>query len=104
MMYGRKVSFDLKPNSLNDFNRRQETEIIPILRKQKGFQDVITLVTPDKKHVQAISLWDKVESAEAYDRASFPEVTRLLASVIDGKPKVESMEVLTSTIHKATTK
>jgi hypothetical protein len=103
-MHGRKVSFDLKPNSISDFNRRQENEIIPLLRKQKGFQEVITLVTPDKKHVQAISLWDKVENAEAYDRASFPEVTRLLASVIEGKPTVETMEVAASTIHKATTK
>lgn len=103
-MYGRKVSFDLKPNSLTDFNRRQESEIIPMLRKQKGFQEVITLVTPDKKHVHAISLWDKVENAEAYDRAGFPEVTKLLANVIEGKPKVETMEVLTSTIHKAAMK
>ena len=101
-MYGRKVSFDLKPNSLNDFKSRQEKEIVPILRKQKGFQEVITLVTPDKKHVQAISLWDKAENAEAYDRASFAEVTRLLSSVIDGKPRVEPMEVTTSTIHKET--
>ena len=101
-MYGRKVSFDLKPNSLNDFKSRQENDIVPILRKQKGFQDVITLVTHDKKHVHAISLWDKAESAEAYDRASFSEVTRLLASVIDGKPKVETMEVSTTTIPKAT--
>jgi hypothetical protein len=103
-MYGRKVSFDLKPNSLNDFNRRQESDIVPILRRQKGFQEVITLVTPDKKHVQAISLWDKAENAEAYDRAGFPEVTKLLASVIDGKPRVETMEVATSTLHKSTAK
>lgn len=101
MTYGRKVSFDLKPNSLSDFNRRQETEIVPILRKQKGFQEVITLVTPDKKHVQEISLWDKIENAEAYDRACFPEVSKLLASVIEGKPKVETMEVSTTTIHKS---
>ncbi|HEX5131094.1 MAG TPA: hypothetical protein VFX92_01260 [Candidatus Krumholzibacteria bacterium] len=103
-MYGRKVSFDLKPNSLNDFNRRQENEIVPLLRKQKGFQEVITLVTPDKKHVHAISLWDKAENAEAYDHASFTEVTKLLSSVIEGKPKVETMEVTTSTIHKAIVK
>ena len=103
-MYGRKVSFELKPNSLNDFNRRQENDVVPILRKQKGFQELITLVEQDKKHVHAISLWDNREHADAYDHESFPEVTRLLASVIDGKPKVETLEVSTSTIHKATTR
>ncbi len=99
-MHARRVSFELKPNSLSDFNRRQETEILPILRKQKGFQDVITLVAPDKRHVQAISIWDKMENAEAYDRGSYPEVTRLLATVTDGKPKVETLEVSTTTLHK----
>ena len=98
-MYGRKVTFDLKPDKLNDFNRRQENDIVPLLRKQRGFQEVITLVTPDRKHVQAISLWDKAENADAYDHAGFPEVTKLLANVIDGRPKVETMEVSTSTIH-----
>jgi hypothetical protein len=99
-MYGRKVSFQLKANSINDFNRRQETEIIPMLRKQKGFQDVITLVTPDKKHVEAISLWDKMENAEAYNRSGFPEVMKAFSNVIEGSPKVETMEISTSTIHK----
>jgi hypothetical protein len=99
-MYGRKVWFDLKPNSFNDFNRRQEADIVPILRKQKGFQDVITLVTPDKKRIQAISLWDKVEDAEAYERSGYKEVVKLLASVVEGTPRVETMEVMSSTIHK----
>jgi hypothetical protein len=100
-MYGRKVMFELKPNSLNDFNRRQETEIIPILRKQKGFQDVITMVTPDKKRIEAISMWDRKEDAEAYDLAGYKDVVKLLATVVEGTPKVETMELASSTIHKA---
>jgi hypothetical protein len=100
-MYGRKVSFELKPNCFNDFSRRQETDIIPILRKQKGFQEVFTLVTPDKKKIQAISLWDRIEDAEAFDRAGYKDVVKLLANVMEGTPKVETMEVATSTIHKA---
>jgi len=103
-MHARRVSFELKPNTINDFNRRQETEIIPMLRKHKGFQDLITLVAPDKRHVQAISLWDRIESAEAYDRGGYPEVARLLASVTDGKPKVETLEVSATTLHKTASK
>ncbi len=103
-MYGRKVSFELKPNCFNDFNRRQETDVVPILRKQKGFQEAITMVTPDKKRIEAISLWDRVEDAEAYDRSSYKEVVKLLASVVEGTPKVETMEVATTTFHKAVTR
>lgn len=100
-MYGRKVSFLLKPNSFNDFNNRQEKEIVPILRKQKGFQEVITLVTPDKKRIEAISLWDRMEDAEAYDRSGYKDVVKLLATVVEGTPKVETMEMAASTFHKA---
>jgi heme-degrading monooxygenase HmoA len=96
-MYGRKVSFQLKPESFKDFNRRQEQEIVPILRKQKGFHDVFTLVTPDKKRIEAISIWDRMEDAEAYDRSSYKEVVKLLATVVEGTPKVETMEIGSST-------
>jgi hypothetical protein len=98
-MYGRKVSFQLKPDSYKDFNRRQEAEVVPILRKHKGFQEVITMVTPDKKRIEAISLWDRMEDAEAYDRSGYKDVVKLLASVVEGSPKVETMEVAASTIH-----
>lgn len=100
-MYGRKVSFQLKANGLTEFNRQQEKEIIPILRKQKGFQDVITMVTPDKKRIEAISIWDRMEDAEAYDRSGYKDVVKLLATVVEGTPKVETMEMASSTIHKA---
>src|SRR2546427_218488 len=46
-MYARRVSLQLKPNSAAEFTQRLETEIIPMLRKQKGFQDEITFVAPD---------------------------------------------------------
>lgn len=98
-MYGRKVSFQLKPNSFNDFNRRQEDEVVPILRKQKGFQEVFAMVTPDKKRIEAISIWDRMEDAEAYDRSGYKDVVKALSSVVEGTPKVETME-MAGTIHK----
>ena len=98
-MYGRKVSFQLKPNSFNDFNRRQEDEVVPILRKQKGFQEVFAMVTPDKKRIEAISIWDRMEDADAYDRSGYKDVVKALSSVVEGTPKVETME-MAGTIHK----
>ena len=41
-MYARNVAVRLKPNTLSDFSKTLETNVLPILRKQKGFQDEIT--------------------------------------------------------------
>jgi hypothetical protein len=89
----------LKPNSFNDFNRRQEDEVVPILRKQKGFQEVFAMVTPDKKRIEAISIWDRMEDADAYDRSGYKDVVKVLSTVVEGTPKVETME-MAGTIHK----
>jgi len=99
-MYARQVSMELRPDSHADFTRRIESEILPLLRKQKGFQDEITFVNPAGKDAFAISLWDSKESAEAYNRASFAEVTKLLSKVVEGTPRVKSYEVANSTFHK----
>ena len=99
-MFARRVYLQLKPNSVSELTKRLETEIIPLLRKQKGFQDEIAFVGQGGKEAFAISLWDSAEHAEAYSRGAYPEVTKLLASVVDGSPRVETFEVANSTFHK----
>ncbi|HEY3132543.1 MAG TPA: hypothetical protein VGL91_24050 [Acidobacteriota bacterium] len=99
-MFARRVSMHLKPNSVADFTQRLDKEIIPLLRKQKGFQDEITFVVPGGTEAFGISLWDRTENAEAYNRGTYPEVVKILARVVDGTPKVETYEVSNSTFHK----
>ena len=67
-MFARNLHLHLKPNSVAEFTRTIEKEVIPLLRKQKGFQDEITFVTPNGTEVVGISLWDEKEDAEAYGR------------------------------------
>jgi hypothetical protein len=99
-MFARRVYMHLKPNSLAEFTQRVEKEVIPQLRKQKGFQDEITFVGLSGTEAFAISLWDRAESAEAYNRGGYPEVAKILATVIDGPPQVETYNVANSTFHK----
>ena len=99
-MFARKVSMQLRPDGAEELTRRFETEIIPLLRKQQGFQDEITFLTAGGKEAFGISLWDRTEDAEAYSRATYPEVAKLLASFVEGTPKVETYEVSNSTFHK----
>jgi heme-degrading monooxygenase HmoA len=99
-MYSRNVSFKLKAKSTAEFTRILEGEIIPLLRRQRGFEDEISFVSPERNEAVAISLWDKKDDAEAYNRKTYPEVLRALSRVIEGAPKVEIFEVGNSTSHQ----
>ncbi len=103
-MFARHVSIKLKANSAPEFNRLIENEILPLLRKQKGFRDEMTLVAPERSLALAISLWDTKGDAEAYNRAGYPEVLKGLSKVVEGTPNVETFEVANSTFHKVAAK
>jgi hypothetical protein len=99
-MFARKVSMHLKINGAAEFKKKIEGEVLPLLRKQAGFLDEITFLYPSGKEVHAFSLWETAEHAEAYNRETFPAVTKLLASVIEGTARVQTYEVLNSTIQR----
>ena len=99
-MFARKVSMNLKPNSIKEFTQKLEKDILPLLRKQNGFRDELSFVSTSGTKAFAISLWDKAENAEAYNHATFPEVTKILAGLVEGTPQVETYELANSTFHK----
>jgi hypothetical protein len=101
-MFACGVHMHLKPNSIGEFKARLEREVIPALRKQAGFQNELTFFAPSGREVFAISLWDRTESAEAYNRTTYPEVTRILAAMVEGTPQVETetFDVANSTSHE----
>jgi hypothetical protein len=97
-MFARRVY--LKSNSVAEFTQRLEKDILPLLRKQKGFQDEITFVGQGGKEAFGISLWDTAENAESYNRGTYREVTKFLATVVEGAPQVETYDVANSTFHR----
>ena len=99
-MYTRNVTMRLKPRSVDEFTRTIENEVLPVLRKQKGFQDELTLVAPDGMEAVGISLWDGKASADAYVLGTYPQVLKSLSKVIDGTPQVHTYDVCNSTFHK----
>jgi hypothetical protein len=99
-MFARSVAIRLKPNSVAELNRLIETEALPLLRKQKGFQDEIMLVAPNGTDAVAISLWVQKENADAYSRDAYPGLLKNLAKVVEGTPQVHTYEVASSTAHK----
>lgn len=99
-MYSCNVTFKLKAKSTTEFIEIFEGEIIPLLRRQRGFEDEISFVAPERKEAVAISLWDKKEDAESYHRGRYPEVLKALTRVVEGVPTVEFFEVANSTSHQ----
>jgi hypothetical protein len=99
-MYARNLTLHLKANSAAEFTRTVETDVLPVLRKQNGFRDELTFVDAGRNEAVAISLWDKKESADAYNRDTYPQVLKTMAKVVEGTPKLEAYEVSNSTFHK----
>ena len=85
-MFARNVSVHLKFNMLSEYRHVFESQILPLLRKQTGFRDEITLASPSGVDVTAISLWDNKGDAEAYNTNTYPEVVKIFSKLIDGTP------------------
>ena len=98
-MYARRVSMNLKPNSTAEFTQRLEKDVIPMLRKQRGF-GTKSRSLPRAEGSFRVSLWDNKENADTYNRGHYAEVTKILAKLVDGTPRVETYEVANSTFHK----
>jgi heme-degrading monooxygenase HmoA len=90
----------LKRNVTTEFTNAVDSKVLPLLRKQKGFRDLITFGAPDRSEVIAISFWDTKEEAEAYNVSGYPEVLKTLTGMVEGTPRVGIAEVVTSTFQK----
>jgi heme-degrading monooxygenase HmoA len=99
-MFTRHVIMQLKPNAASEFTRTIEREVLPMLRKQKGFRDEVTFISTDNSEAVANSFWDTKEDAEAYNQAGYPQVLKTLSKVVEGTPRVGTAVVANSTFHK----
>jgi hypothetical protein len=99
-MFTRNVTLKLKPNCGPEFTLLNQNEIIPMLRKQNGFQDEIIFLAPERNEALAISFWDTKENAETYSRTTYPEILKLVARLVEGTPRLETFELSNSTSHK----
>src|SRR2546428_13626883 len=99
-MYARNVSIHLKANTAGEFTRTLEKDVLPLLRKRNGFKDEISFLTSDRSEAGAISLWDRKEEADNYNRDIYPQWLTSLAKAVEGTPNVEAYEASSSTFHQ----
>lgn len=101
-MFARNVHLQLKPNTANQFTQTLEKDVLPLLRKQPGFQEEIAFIASNRNEAYAISFWESKDRADQYSRAGYPEVLKALGNVVKGTPEVMSYEVCSSTLTKIT--
>jgi hypothetical protein len=98
-MFARNLSIHLKSNMLSDYTRTFEKDVLPLLRRQHGFKDEITLAGAGGVDVTAISLWENKADADNYNTTAYPQVLKTMERFIEGTPKVQTSDVVNSTFH-----
>jgi len=98
-MYARNVTFRIKANMQPDYTHAFENQILPLLRKQKGFKEEITLCNPSSPEAVSISLWENKSDADEYNMHVYPDVLKALAKFIDGGPRVHTFETVATSFH-----
>jgi hypothetical protein len=79
-MFARILEFEVKLEKKEEFVKTIKNEVLPILRKQIGFLEILPLF-PEKvrtENVMNISLWATKPDAERYEREVYPKVNEIL--------------------------
>ena len=78
-MYARIVEFVPRYEMKDEFIKTMKKDVLPILKKQVGFLDVLPLF-PEMKNEKAvhITLWMEKKDAERYEREEFPRIEDII--------------------------
>jgi heme-degrading monooxygenase HmoA len=100
-MVVRAISAKLKPNSLAEFERVLEEQVLPILRIQPGFLHQLTLADEGSQDVTILCVWDSKQLANRYETTAYLGVLKKLDHVLAGVPSVQTTRVISSTLQKS---
>jgi heme-degrading monooxygenase HmoA len=96
-MFVRQITAHFKPGQFDLLSKRLKDEVIPLLKKQKGFRDELSFFDKQKDEAVAMSFWDTKQDAEMYNRDIYPKISKKMEDAIDGTPVVRQFEIANST-------
>lgn len=101
-MFTRIVSMTCKPGQVQQACKTITDNVLPILKKQKGFLDEILLVsTTDPNQLLGMSFWNSREDAEAWNREQYQKVRQqVMQEVLASEPILQTYDVNVSTAHR----
>jgi hypothetical protein len=74
-MFARILEFVPKMEKKDEFIRFVKKEIVPILRKQYGFLEILPFVPENKNEkILTVTLWNEKKDFERYEKEWFPKV------------------------------
>ena len=79
-MFARILNFEVKPEKKEEFVKVAKNEVLPILRKQTGFLEILPFFPEKMREEKAItiSLWTTKSDAERFEREIYPKVLDIL--------------------------
>jgi len=96
-MIARRVSMQLKPNSVAEFTQRIEKDILPLLRQQTGFRDENHIRCPRRNGSVRNSVCGITERTRKLTTGILSRGGEDPARVVEGNSKVETYDVANST-------
>ena len=97
-MFARILSFEVKSEKKEEFVNVLKNQILPILKKQTGFLEILPFF-PEKvkqEKVISISLWAAKPDAERYQREVYPRVYDILKPFLTTQVEVNYLTLETT--------
>jgi hypothetical protein len=94
------VDCRVRPEKLNDFRKVLNDTFVPRIKSQPGFVDIIESLDPVSGHFVCNTFWKSSDDVKRYDSGLFQEVATGLTPYLNGEPRVDTMEVETSSVHR----
>jgi len=89
-MFARILDCEVKMEKKDEFVKVLKNEVLPILKRQIGFHEILPFF-PEKmkdERVIAVSLWATRADAERYEREAYPKVLDILKPFLTTPVKV----------------
>jgi hypothetical protein len=100
-MFARVVECQSKVGRSEQVGSKLNNDVLPILQKQPGFVDFLTL--SDKTNPAgwcASAFWTSREDAEEFYRQHYDTITEVLKPILESPPTFETFAVNASTAHR----
>lgn len=96
-MFARILDFEVKMEKKDEFIKVVKNEVLPILKKQNGFLDILPLFPETlRDKVYTISLWGTKTEADRYEREVYPRIHGILNPYLTTPVMVKTFTVETS--------
>jgi len=101
-MFARILDFEVKLEKKEEFIKVVKNEILPILKKQVGFLEVLPFFPEKVKQEKAltITLWTTKSDAERYEREVYPKVLAVLKPFLTTPVEVRHYKLETSVCER----